>query len=282
MSRAAPSRSLAPPDGPGTGATPRQPIALARRFYQIATAVAAELHDIEDTGLRHLEFRVLVRVHDTPGLDQNSLAQWMALDRTSISALVFRLEQQGLIERAVNGADRRARVLRLTRAGRALHDRIRAKAEAAQQQMLSVLALGGTPRVHRHVRSRDRGQPSVCWRRCRPARPVPNQHQEEAAHMIGARGLIGMALVMASAAACGRDGVSVAWPSRPVKVMLRFGPGSGTDIVVRLLAPRLSEQWGQPVVVDNRPGGDGIVASRRLYRRATNIRCCSRREASLR
>ena len=125
---------------PGAGATPRQPIALARRFYQIATAVAAELHDVEDTGLRHLEFGVMVRLHDTPDLDQNSLAQWMALDRTSISALVFRLEQQGLIERAVNGADRRARVLRLTRAGRALHDRIRTKAEAAQQRMLSVLA----------------------------------------------------------------------------------------------------------------------------------------------
>jgi DNA-binding MarR family transcriptional regulator len=82
----------------------------------------------------------MVRIHDTPGLDQNSLAGWMALDRTSISALVFRLEQQGLIERAVNGADRRARVLRLTRAGRALHDRMRTKAEAAQQQMLAVLA----------------------------------------------------------------------------------------------------------------------------------------------
>ena len=120
--------------------TPRHPIALARRFYQIATAVAAEVHTHEETGLRHLEFGVMVRIHDTPGLDQNSLAEWMALDRTTISALVFRLEQQGLIERAVNGADRRARVLRLTRAGRVLHDRMRGKTEAAQQRILSVLA----------------------------------------------------------------------------------------------------------------------------------------------
>ena len=118
----------------------RQPIALARRLYQIATAVAAEVHQQEGSGLRHLEFGVMVRIHDTPGLDQNSLADWMALDRTTISALVFRLEQQGLIERAVNGADRRARVLRLTGAGRTLHDRMRAKAEAAQQRILSVLA----------------------------------------------------------------------------------------------------------------------------------------------
>jgi DNA-binding MarR family transcriptional regulator len=120
--------------------TPRHPIALARRLYQIATAVAAEVHKDEETGLRHLEFGVMVRIHDTPGLDQNSLAEWMALDRTTISALVFRLEQLGLIERAVNGADRRARVLRLTRAGSALHDRTRPKTQAAQQRILAVLA----------------------------------------------------------------------------------------------------------------------------------------------
>jgi DNA-binding MarR family transcriptional regulator len=119
--------------------TPRHPIALARRLYQIATAVLAELHEQEETGLRHLEFGVMVRIHDTPGLDQNSLAEWMALDRTTISGLVFRLEQQALIERAVNGADRRARVLGLTRKGKALHDRIRAKTEAAQRRILSVL-----------------------------------------------------------------------------------------------------------------------------------------------
>jgi DNA-binding MarR family transcriptional regulator len=109
-------------------------------LYQIATAVAAEVHEHEATGLRHLEFGVMVRIHDTPGLDQNSLAEWMALYRTTISALVFRLEEQGLIERAVNGADRRARVLRLTRAGRALHDRMRGKTEAAQERILSILA----------------------------------------------------------------------------------------------------------------------------------------------
>jgi DNA-binding MarR family transcriptional regulator len=108
-------------------------------LYQIATAVAAEVHEHEATGLRHLEFGVMVRIHDTPGLDQNSLAEWMALDRTTISALVFRLEGKGLIERAVNGADRRARVLKLTRKGRALHDRTRPKTEAGQQRILSVL-----------------------------------------------------------------------------------------------------------------------------------------------
>jgi len=51
-----------------------------------------------------------------------------------------------------------------------------------------------------------------------------------------------------------------AWPTRPVKFELTLGPGSGTDIGGRLLADRLSKKWGQPVVIENRPGGDGIVA----------------------
>jgi len=50
------------------------------------------------------------------------------------------------------------------------------------------------------------------------------------------------------------------WPTRPVKFILTLGPGSGSDISARLLADRLTQRWGQPVVVENRPGGDGIVA----------------------
>src|SRR6266700_618806 len=51
-----------------------------------------------------------------------------------------------------------------------------------------------------------------------------------------------------------------AWPTRTVKFILTLGPGSGTDIGGRLLADRLTKKWGQPVVIENRPGGDGIVA----------------------
>lgn len=50
------------------------------------------------------------------------------------------------------------------------------------------------------------------------------------------------------------------WPQRPVKFLVSLGPGSGVDIGTRMLADRLSARWGQPVVVENRPGGDGIVA----------------------
>ena len=51
-----------------------------------------------------------------------------------------------------------------------------------------------------------------------------------------------------------------AWPQRPVKLILPLGPGSGADIGARLFADRLAQRWGQPVVVENRPGGDGVVA----------------------
>jgi tripartite-type tricarboxylate transporter receptor subunit TctC len=50
------------------------------------------------------------------------------------------------------------------------------------------------------------------------------------------------------------------WPNRPVRFIVTLGPGSGADIGARLLADRLSQRWGQPVIVDNRPGGDGLVA----------------------
>jgi tripartite-type tricarboxylate transporter receptor subunit TctC len=50
------------------------------------------------------------------------------------------------------------------------------------------------------------------------------------------------------------------WPTRPVRFIVTLGAGSGADIGARLLADRLSQRWGQPVIVDNRPGGDGLVA----------------------
>ena len=60
------------------------------------------------------------------------------------------------------------------------------------------------------------------------------------------------------------NGVTVAaaqtYPQRVVKFILPFGPAAGVDITARLLAEKLAARWGKPVVVENRPGGDGLVA----------------------
>src|SRR5437764_13830153 len=50
------------------------------------------------------------------------------------------------------------------------------------------------------------------------------------------------------------------WPQRPVKFIVPFGPGAGVDIGARLLADRLLARWGKPIVIENRPGADGLVA----------------------
>ena len=50
------------------------------------------------------------------------------------------------------------------------------------------------------------------------------------------------------------------WPTRAVKFIVPFGPGAGADIGARLFAEKLQARWGQPVVIENRPGGDSIVA----------------------
>ena len=113
------------------------PIALARRFYQIARARLAEVQ--EPLGLRPLEFGLMIRVHDAPGIDQNTVAEQLALDRTSTGALAARLEAVGLLARTVSDLDRRARALVLTNAGHALHDRHRPESEAVQAAMLASL-----------------------------------------------------------------------------------------------------------------------------------------------
>jgi len=50
------------------------------------------------------------------------------------------------------------------------------------------------------------------------------------------------------------------WPQRTVRLIIPLPPGTGTDLAGRLLAERLSQRWGQPVIVENRQGGDGIPA----------------------
>lgn len=59
---------------------------------------------------------------------------------------------------------------------------------------------------------------------------------------------------------------AMAWPDRPVTMVVANAPGGPVDIVVRLIAKELEERWKQPVIIDNKVGGSGMVAARTLAR----------------
>jgi len=61
-----------------------------------------------------------------------------------------------------------------------------------------------------------------------------------------------------------------AWPDRPVRVIVPFPPGGTTDIPARLVTARWAEYWGQPVVVDNRAGGSGVIGTEAAARAAAD------------
>jgi len=68
--------------------------------------------------------------------------------------------------------------------------------------------------------------------------------------------LLGAASVPAHAA----DDAAASFPQRPVRLLVGFAAGGATDIIARIVGEKLSEQWKQPVVVENRPGASGMIA----------------------
>jgi tripartite-type tricarboxylate transporter receptor subunit TctC len=69
---------------------------------------------------------------------------------------------------------------------------------------------------------------------------------------------IPVAFSLLATAGCSGD-TPEEWPSKPVRLIVPFGAGTGTDLTARLFAPLLAERWATPVVVDNRPGGDSVI-----------------------
>ncbi|MET0205049.1 MAG: tripartite tricarboxylate transporter substrate binding protein [Casimicrobiaceae bacterium] len=67
-------------------------------------------------------------------------------------------------------------------------------------------------------------------------------------------------ILLAVAVATFAAAANAAWPDKPVRLLVGFAPG-GSDIGGRIIAQKLSEMWGQPVVVDNRPGAAGNIAA---------------------
>ena len=70
-----------------------------------------------------------------------------------------------------------------------------------------------------------------------------------------------LAITLALTCAAGALLAQVGYPDRPIKLLVGFGAGGGTDIVARLLAPEMSNSLGQSVVVENRTGASGMIAA---------------------
>jgi len=66
-------------------------------------------------------------------------------------------------------------------------------------------------------------------------------------------------LVLAPLLLCGGT-LAQGYPSRPIRIVVPFPPGGTSDILSRLIGPRLTEKWGQPVIVESRPGAAGAIA----------------------
>src|SRR5574341_2654485 len=73
-------------------------------------------------------------------------------------------------------------------------------------------------------------------------------------------GAFGVA-ILGTLAAAAPDAVAQNYPTGPMRIVVPFVPGGGTDILSRMIAQKLNEAWGQPVVVDNRPGAGGTVGT---------------------
>jgi len=75
-------------------------------------------------------------------------------------------------------------------------------------------------------------------------------------------------LVMLGLALCGAAAAQGAWPTKPIRMIVPFPPGSSPDLVARMINDRLGAVLGQPVVVENKPGAGGMVGTAQVAKAA--------------
>ena len=68
-----------------------------------------------------------------------------------------------------------------------------------------------------------------------------------------------LALIALCAAAAGA--LAQGYPANPIRIVVGFPPGGGNDIIARMVGAKMQEAWGQPVVIDNKPGANSIIAA---------------------
>jgi tripartite-type tricarboxylate transporter receptor subunit TctC len=78
---------------------------------------------------------------------------------------------------------------------------------------------------------------------------------------------LALAATLAISATAG-PGLAAEFPSRPVRLLVPYAPGGGLDILARTLGEPLARMWGQQLIIDNRPGAGGVIASTALVQSA--------------
>ena len=80
--------------------------------------------------------------------------------------------------------------------------------------------------------------------------------------------LVSMLVAATLALAAGYAAAQGTYPNKPIRLLVPFTPGGGTDILARIVAQKISESLGQQVIVDNKPGGNTLLATQELVRSA--------------
>lgn len=113
---------------------------LIRRLQQLSTQVYTARTRDAGFDITSVQFAALDAINANPGIDQAGVAALIAYDRPTIGEVINRLVAKGLVERAINDADRRARVLRLTPDGAATFERLLPVVRDLQSAILGELA----------------------------------------------------------------------------------------------------------------------------------------------
>lgn len=113
---------------------------LFRRMHQISVALFAERTAAAGFDVTPVQFGALSAIAAAPDIDQATLAGVIAYDRVTIGGVVERLEHKGYVRRTLSSRDRRARQLRLTRAGRTALDRLAPIVRSLQAEIVAGLA----------------------------------------------------------------------------------------------------------------------------------------------
>ena len=73
--------------------------------------------------------------------------------------------------------------------------------------------------------------------------------------------LLSAALLLFAAGAAVAQTAAQSYPNKPIRIVVTFTPGGAPDIIARLLGERFTAAWGQPVVIDNKPGSGGNIGA---------------------